>query len=503
MAGDARPAALRGLRGMSVDDLVRRVRREPRARARSSLGEGSQIVPGSGADPRDHGRGAHGAALTTLALVVPWVTVLPVAAAFASPTRPPASPTSPLHGRLRAGLREVSVDLRAEVGAPPRPRPGPRAAARRHRPARRHGRRRRGRVRRRRARPPRPRRALGTHRASNSSGPSAGRRRDERRRTADAPGRITAEAVERALQNAAPGAARVGAIIAGGGSEQAAEQAVQGLAMPAVCAEVSYIHGVTGGNVFLLPVEAHGGCRDDDGNDTADAVEGAELSELELSAVGEAMNQMMSAAALATSGVLGQEVEIAPPKIRVITTEAEAAEMLRASAAPHVLTTSFTVADVSARLVQLVPNAFVVRMDRALDAQTTEYTTAPLGAALRAVPVRVWAELGRARMPAGTSLGPAHRLGRRARPRGRGSCRPLRRRPALRHRSPARGRGRQPAAPGRDGSRPAERRRSGRAVAAPRCGEPVPADEPARRAGRRGRARRRRRDDRARRSFTD
>ena len=78
--------------------------------------------------------------------------------------------------------------------------------------------------------------------------------------------------------------------------------------------------------------------------------------------------------------------------------------MLRASAAPHVLTVSFTVADVSARLVQLVPNAFVVRMDRALEAQTTEYTTAPLGAALRAVPVRVWAELGRARMPAGTSL---------------------------------------------------------------------------------------------------
>jgi flagellar motor switch protein FliN/FliY len=44
-------------------------------------------------------------------------------------------------------------------------------------------------------------------------------------------------------------------------------------------------------------------------------------------------------------------------------------------------------------------------MDRALDAQTTRYTSAPLGDALRAVPVRVWAELGRARMPAGTSLG--------------------------------------------------------------------------------------------------
>jgi flagellar motor switch protein FliN len=227
--------------------------------------------------------------------------------------------------------------------------------------------------------------------------------------SSDAPllqlGESTAEAVERVLQNVAPGAARVGAVRAGNGTEQAAEQAVQGLAMPAVCAEVSYVDGVTGGNVFLLPVEgARRLAATMMGGEAGDAVEGAELSELELSAVGEAMNQMMSAAAMATAGVLGQEVEIAPPNIRVLTTEAEAAEMLRASAAPHVLTTSFTVADVSARLVQLVPNAFVVRMDRALDAQTTEYTSAPLGAALRAVPVRVWAELGRARMPAGTSL---------------------------------------------------------------------------------------------------
>ena len=218
-------------------------------------------------------------------------------------------------------------------------------------------------------------------------------------------GESTAEAVERALQNAYPGAARVGTVVAGHGAEQAGERAVHGLAVPAVCAEVSYVDGVTGGNVFLLPVEGARRLAATMGAEGAGAsAEGAELTELELSAVGEAMNQMMSAAALATSGVLGQEVEISPPQIRVVTTEAEAAEILRASAAPHVLTVGFTVADVSARLVQLVPNAFVVRMDRALEAQTTEYTTAPLGDALRAVPVRVWAELGRARMPAGTSL---------------------------------------------------------------------------------------------------
>ncbi len=218
-------------------------------------------------------------------------------------------------------------------------------------------------------------------------------------------GESTAEAVERALQNVYPGAARVGAVVVGQGAEQAGEQAVHGLAVPAVCAEVSYVDGVSGGNVFLLPVDGARRLAATMGAEgAATPAEGAELTEIELSAVGEAMNQMMSAAALATAGVLGHEVEIAPPRIRVVTTEAEAAEILRASAAPHVLTVSFTVADASARLVQLVPNAFVVRMDRALEAQTTEYTTAPLGAALRAVPVRVWAELGRARMPAGTSL---------------------------------------------------------------------------------------------------
>jgi flagellar motor switch protein FliN/FliY len=79
--------------------------------------------------------------------------------------------------------------------------------------------------------------------------------------------------------------------------------------------------------------------------------------------------------------------------------------MLRSAAPQHLLSSDFTVADAPSRLVQLVPNAFVVRMERALDSQTREYTSAPMGAALRSVPVRVWAELGRARMRAGSSLG--------------------------------------------------------------------------------------------------
>jgi flagellar motor switch protein FliN len=218
-------------------------------------------------------------------------------------------------------------------------------------------------------------------------------------------GESTAEAVERVLQTVCPGAQRGDGVTVGHGVDQAAEEAVAGLSFPAVAADVSYVDGVSGGNLFLLPLDGARALAAAMMGDDANASQaGAELSELELSAVGEAMNQMMSAAAAATGGVLGQEVRISPPQIRVVADEAAAIEMLRADAPPHLLSSDFTVADAPSRLVQLVPNAFVVRMERALDSQTREYTSAPMGDALRAVPVRVWAELGRARMAAGNSL---------------------------------------------------------------------------------------------------
>jgi flagellar motor switch protein FliN len=228
--------------------------------------------------------------------------------------------------------------------------------------------------------------------------------------TTDAPllrlGESTAEAVERVLQTVCPGAQRGDGVTVGHGVDQAAEEAVAGLSFPAVAADVSYVDGVSGGNLFLLPLDGARALAAAMMGDDANASQaGADLSELELSAVGEAMNQMMSAAAAATGGVLGQEVRISPPQIRVVADEAAAIEMLRADAPPHLLSSDFTVADAPSRLVQLVPNAFVVRMERALDSQTREYTSAPMGDALRAVPVRVWAELGRARMAAGNSLG--------------------------------------------------------------------------------------------------
>jgi len=81
------------------------------------LGEGSQIVPGSEPTLVITVEARMARRSTTLALVVPWITVLPVAAAFASLDEAAGLADDPRSAAaVRAGLREVSVDLRAEVG---------------------------------------------------------------------------------------------------------------------------------------------------------------------------------------------------------------------------------------------------------------------------------------------------------------------------------------------------------------------------------------------------
>jgi flagellar motor switch protein FliN/FliY len=209
---------------------------------------------------------------------------------------------------------------------------------------------------------------------------------------------------------------------------------VAGVALPAVMADVSYIDGVTGGNLFLMPLpaaralaaammgtappeaeaEAEGDADADadaegegdpgaEGDADADVEAGqdSELTELELSAAGEVANQMMSAAAAAASAVLGQEVKIAAPETRLIATAAEA--LARKDSATAVVSVSIELLGHSCRLVQLVPHAFVVRMTRALDDLESELTaTVPAGALpadlLGGVAVRVAAELGRVSM---------------------------------------------------------------------------------------------------------
>jgi flagellar motor switch protein FliN/FliY len=192
---------------------------------------------------------------------------------------------------------------------------------------------------------------------------------------------------------------------------------LDGLPFPAVATSVSYVDGVTGGNVFVMTLEgarrlatAMMGGEPDAAADPATG----ELTELELSAVSEAMNQMMATAAAAISTALGTEVEIGPPETRTFAAAADATGAYPAT--PHAVRAAFSVCGEPCRLVQLVPNAFVVRMDEALD-DIGELSAAAPGApasgsgsvtavpSLAGIPVRVWAELGRATMPTAEVVG--------------------------------------------------------------------------------------------------
>jgi len=225
-------------------------------------------------------------------------------------------------------------------------------------------------------------------------------------------GQSTGEAVSGVLEMFAPGQVAVGGVdvIA------ADHHPLEGISVPAVLTSVSYVDGVTGGNLFVMTVE---GARrlaaammgvEPDGEAGA-----AELSELELSAVAEAMSKMMTGAAAAISAVLDSAVDIGPPETRLF--ESAGAAKGAYPSTPHVVRAAFSVCGEPCRLVQLVPSAFVVRLTHALEELASmpdldgllggAFEPAPVAAApsLRGIPVRVWAELGRAQLASAHVVG--------------------------------------------------------------------------------------------------
>jgi flagellar motor switch protein FliN/FliY len=251
-------------------------------------------------------------------------------------------------------------------------------------------------------------------------------------------GASTAEAVAKSLDAICPSPVERGDVTVVPGEESPFE----GFPFddgPVVAVSVHYVDGVTGGNVLLMTapgaraiaaamggdaVAAPSPSDDSPAEPSADADAGAPAAdaptELELSAVAEAANQMFAAAASATGVVLSQGVEIAPPDTRLLDSAATAREAFDVT--PHAVSATFVVCGEPCRLVQLVPNAFVLRMTRALDEQGTEQLSGDGGLsalgiarrtepgeeralddALRDIRVRVWAELGRTRVSLGAA----------------------------------------------------------------------------------------------------
>lgn len=214
-------------------------------------------------------------------------------------------------------------------------------------------------------------------------------------------GRSTSQAVTGVLEMFAPGKVQPGEVTV-------VADPFATLATPAVATSVSYVDGVTGGNVFLMTLDgARRLAAAMMGLEEPEDPDAPELSELELSAISEAMNQMMASSAMATASVLGKDVEIGTPETRTLAAPSDARDVYPAT--PHAVRAAFTLCGEPCSLVQLIPNAFVVRMTRALDELDAEVPLSAAGAAagpsLAGIPVRVWAELGRARMPSAQVVG--------------------------------------------------------------------------------------------------
>ena len=183
--------------------------------------------------------------------------------------------------------------------------------------------------------------------------------------------------------------------------------------LPAVVTAAWYGDQSAGGNILaltargakLLAAQIVGAQEAEEGEDE-------QVTEIELSALDEAMGHVMTAAAAAASDLLGREIATGSPQIETVV-EPEQAAAICAPAA-HVCAYSLTVCGEQAYLIQIVPASFLVQASKRIAEAREEATIEATGAgaiegssedAIRGVPVRVWAELGRLHMPLARAVG--------------------------------------------------------------------------------------------------
>ena len=191
------------------------------------------------------------------------------------------------------------------------------------------------------------------------------------------------------------------------------EQPLRDIDLPAVVTAAWYGEQSAGGNVLALTTRG--------AKRLAAAIVGAQeseesddeqITELELSALDEAMGQIMAEAAAAASRLLGREIATGSPQTQTVDDQ-QAVDAI-CEPAPHVCAYSFSVCNEPAHLIQIVPSGFLAQASKvtAEAHDTTVDRVAAVAAtdgssegAIRGVPVRVWAELGRLRMPLARAVG--------------------------------------------------------------------------------------------------
>ena len=227
-------------------------------------------------------------------------------------------------------------------------------------------------------------------------------------------GEAAATAAAQALEALAPGGVQLGAVAV----VEVGEDPFAGIQAPTVAVSVAYPgraeddpEGVAGGNVLVLPIA---GARRLAGavTGTEPPAVGAELSEAEHAAVCTAMNRMMAAVAGATAGLLGWQPEMTEAVTQLLV--GPGGSDAACARTPNALTIGISFLGESLRLVQFVPDEFVAKLGGSVagrgagqiaHAGHAAPPATPGTAALRDVKLRVWAELGRARLPVGRAVG--------------------------------------------------------------------------------------------------
>jgi flagellar motor switch protein FliN len=186
----------------------------------------------------------------------------------------------------------------------------------------------------------------------------------------------------------------------------AGADALAGAETGSVVAHAAPTEGVTGPLVLVLTatgarrLAAVLGAIDEE---EAEAGSG-ELGDRELSAVREATTKLTAAVASAVTAVADRETSFRPASVRVAETENEL--HLPVDAGNTGVVVHFTLLGELGRLALLLPDSLGSEPRAAAAADAAPVVTEmPLSGALRSVNVRVWAELGRTRMPTGHVVG--------------------------------------------------------------------------------------------------
>ena len=130
---------------------------------------------------------------------------------------------------------------------------------------------------------------------------------------------------------------------------------------PCVMLQISYKEGLAGNNVLILRENDVKIITDLMMGGTGNVDDGEELTDLHLSAIGEAMNQMMGSAATSLSSMFNRKIDISPPIANIVETYNEMDETL-----PQFLNDNFVIVAfkmqigdlIDSEIMQLYPKEF-------------------------------------------------------------------------------------------------------------------------------------------------